>query len=132
MVPETPRAEPTETVTDEDGSSTLINAFIGAVAGIILSFIPLSTLLGGGVAGYLEGGEPGDGLRVGAIAGVIMLVPFVFIGFVMMMFFVGGGMAGPPVAFGLMMVFMLFLGALYTVGLSAVGGYLGIYIKNEL
>lgn len=133
MVPETSKAEPVETIADENGSSTLFNAFIGAVAGVILSFIPLSTLLGGAVAGYLEGGEPGDGIRVGAIAGVIMLIPFVFIGFAMMMFvFTGGMMGGPRVAFGLMMVFMLVLGALYTVGLSAVGGYVGIYLKNEL
>lgn len=132
MVPETSRADPAESVTEEDGS-TLLNAFIGAVAGVILSFIPLSTLLGGAVAGYLEGGESGDGLKVGAIAGVFMLIPFVFIGFAMMMFVIGGGMmGGPPFAFSLMMVFMLFLGALYTVGLSAVGGYLGIYLKNEL
>lgn len=78
MVSETSTADPTA-VTD-DGSSTFVNAIIGAVAGIVLSFIPLSSLLGGAVAGYLQGGEKADGLRVGVIAGVIMLVPLMLIG----------------------------------------------------
>ncbi|UTF53765.1 DUF5518 domain-containing protein [Natronosalvus rutilus] len=115
-----------------DGSSTLINALIGAAAGIILTFIPLSTLLGGAVAGYLEDGEPTDGMKVGAIAGLIMLIPFVFMGLFFVLFFLGLGARGAPVAFGLMGFFVLTLGALYTVGLSAVGGYLGVYLKDEL
>ncbi|MFC7232568.1 DUF5518 domain-containing protein [Saliphagus sp. GCM10025308] len=115
-----------------DDSSTLINALVGAAAGIILSFIPLSTLLGGAVAGYLEGGEPNDGVKVGAIAGLIMLIPIVFMGMFFGLFFLGFGARGAPIAFGLMAFFMLAFGALYTVGLSAVGGYLGIYLKDEL
>ncbi|QSX01088.1 DUF5518 domain-containing protein [Haloterrigena alkaliphila] len=78
-----PDPSPTTTVdapANDTGSSTLINALIGRVAGIILSFIPFSTILGGAIAGYLEGGEPNNGLKVGAIAGVIMLIPFVLMG----------------------------------------------------
>lgn len=117
---------------DKSGSSTAINALIGAAAGVILSFVPFSTLLGGTIAGYLEDGDARDGLRVGAIAGVIMLIPMVFMGMFFMMFFVGFGTGGAPLAFGMMAIFMLMFGALYTVGLSAVGGYLGIYLKDEL
>lgn len=132
MVPEPSRGDSAESVRDERKSNTLLNAIIGAVAGIVLSFVPFSTLLGGAVAGYLEGGDSAAGLKVGAIAGVIMLVPMVVIGFVAMAFLLGGGMRGAPPVFGLMMVFMLVVGVLYTVGLSAVGGYLGVYIKKEL
>lgn len=121
-----------ETTANSDGSSTVINAIIGAVAGIVLSFIPFSTVLGGAVAGYLEGGETSDGLRVGAIAGVIMLVPLVLIGTVFVLFFVGFGTGGPPFAFWMMAFVVLLLGAVYTIGLSAVGGFLGIYAKREL
>lgn len=132
MVPEPSTAESAGTVTDDDGSSTLLNAVIGAVAGIVLSFIPLSTVLGGAVAGYLEGGATDDGLRVGVIAGVIMLVPFVLIGAVFVMFFLGFGTGGPPRAFGLFAFIILLFGAAYTVGLSAAGGYIGVYLKDEL
>lgn len=132
MVPQPSTAEPAGTVTDEDGSNTLLNAVIGAVAGIILSFIPFSTVLGGVVAGYLEGGDTGTGIRVGAMAGVIMLIPFVLIGIVVVMFFLGFGTGGPSGAFGLFAVVILLLGALYTVGLSAIGGVLGVYLEQEL
>ncbi|WP_226008023.1 DUF5518 domain-containing protein [Natrinema salinisoli] len=133
MASDTPPSTTVDTpAADKSGSSTAINALIGAAAGVILSFVPFSTLLGGAIAGYLEGGEPGDGLRVGAIAGVVMLIPMVLIGMFFMMFFVGFGTGGAPLAFGMMAILMLMFGALYTVGLSAAGGYLGIYLKHEL
>ncbi|WP_440771317.1 DUF5518 domain-containing protein [Natronorubrum sp. DTA28] len=112
------------------GFGTPLNAVIGGAAGIVLSFVPGSTLLGGGIAGYLEGGEPADGLRVGALAGLVMLVPFVFFGFLASIFFLG--VSGSAPGMGVMLVVFLVFGALYTVGLSVVGAVLGIYVKNEL
>lgn len=50
----------------------------------------------------------------------------------MLVLFTGTGRGTPPVAFGLMLIVVLLLAALYTVGLSAVGGYLGVYFKGEL
>ena len=94
------------------GFGTLLNALIG------------------GAAGYLEGGQPADGLRVGALAGLVMLVPFVFFGFLVAIFFLGAGGSTP--AFGALFVAFLVFGALYTVGLSILGAVLGIYVKNEL
>lgn len=131
MVPEPSTAETAGRATN-DGSNTLLNAVIGAVAGIVLSFIPLSTVLGGAVAGYLEGGDTDAGLRVGALAGIIMLIPFALFGLLFVMFYLGFGTGGAPIAFGLFAVIILLFGAVYTVGLSAVGGYLGVYIKQEL
>jgi hypothetical protein len=111
------------------GSATGINAIIGGVVAIVLSFIPLSTLLGGAVAGYLEGGTPEDGLKVGAIAGVLVFVPFALLGFFGLALL---GVIGAPTAFGVIGLFVLVFSAVYTVGLSALGGYLGAYINQEL
>ncbi|WP_440764786.1 DUF5518 domain-containing protein [Natronorubrum sp. DTA7] len=113
-----------------DGTNTIFNALVGGAAGIVLSFVPGSTLLGGGVAGYLEGGQPADGLRVGALAGLVMLVPFVFFGFLASVLFLGVG--GSALGFGALFVVFLVFGAFYTVGLSILGAVLGIYVKNEL
>lgn len=131
MVPDPSTAETRSTATN-DGSNTLLNAVIGAVAGIVLSFIPLSTVLGGAVAGYLEADDTETGLRVGALAGLIMLIPFALFGLAFMMFFLGFGTGGAPLAFGFFAFIILLFGAVYTVGLSAVGGYLGVYLKHEL
>lgn len=78
-------------------SSTPISALIGAVIGVVFFFIPFSPILGGAIAGYLEGGTTNDGMRVGAFAGLIMLIPIGFIG---------------------MAAIMLVFGAIYTVGSS--------------
>ena len=113
----------------KDGTSgTLLNALVGGAVGIVLSFVPLSTLLGGAVAGYLErGGSNGieagavagylerggsNGIEAGAIAGAIMLVVF---------------SGGAPLGFTVIAALILLFGALYTVGLGALGGYLGAY-----
>ncbi|WP_121744465.1 DUF5518 domain-containing protein [Natronorubrum halophilum] len=112
-----------------DDSNTVFNALLGGLAGIVLSFLPGSTLLGGAVAGYLEGGDPADGLRVGALAGVVMLVPFVVFGFLASMFFLGVGSSGPM--FGVLFLAVLVV-AVYAVGLGILGAVLGIYVRNEL
>ncbi len=110
----------------EQGSNTLINGLIGAVVTILLSFTIVSPIIGGAVAGYLE---QTDGVRVGAIAGGIAIIPLLLFGVLFVGLFPAGGM---PVAFGL--VFVLFLvvgGIIWTVGLSALGGYLGVYLRDE-
>lgn len=130
MVPEPTSTPAVETPSGDGGSDALIHALVGAVAGIVLSFVPLSPFLGGVVAGYLEGGEPGDGLKVGGIAGAIMLVPFALVG-TALLFFLGFGMGRSAVGFGILAAFVLFVGAIYTVGLSVAGGYLGGYLKGR-
>lgn len=114
---------------------TLVNALLGAVVSVVLSFLPLSPLLGGLLAGYLEGGDRDDGLRVGAISGLIALVPIV--GFVLLVggawavFLVGGMPFGVGAIGAVVVLFALGLVALYTVGLSALGGWLGNYVAVD-
>lgn len=85
MASDTSSATTIDASRPESDSTFLLNAFIGGVAGIILSFIPLATLVGGAIAGYLEGGTRTDGAKVGAVAGLIMLIPLAFMGMVVTM-----------------------------------------------
>ena len=114
---------------------TLLNAIIGGIASIVLSFIPLSPVLGGAVAGYLEGGDRSSGLRIGVYAGIIAAIPlalFLIAAITIFGSFLaigpnGGEGAAILVVFLVVVVFM----ALYTVGLSAFGGWLGNYVRYD-
>lgn len=117
------------TARSDDSRSSLVNALIGGAVGVVLSFVPLSTVVGGGVAGYLEGGETEDGLRVGVLAGVIMALPLALFGLLASLFVFG---VGAPISVGgLFLVALLFI-TVYTVGLGALGGVLGAYLEGEL
>jgi hypothetical protein len=116
---------------------TLLNAVLGAVATALLSsFVPFAPLFGGAISGYLEGGTRSDGLRVGAISGLIGLLLWVVVGaffvFVFALVALGGRV---PALFGAFGVFVILVGvvfgAIYTVGLSALGGWLGNYVKYD-
>lgn len=111
---------------------TLLNAVIGAIATVVLAFLPFSPVLGGAVAGYLEKGSRSAGLRVGTYAGLIAAIPVILV----MMLFGGfaffGAFFAPRAALGLFfLVFLVGFGLVYTVGLSAVGGYIGAYLAVD-
>jgi hypothetical protein len=117
---------------------TFVNAVIGAVATALLSgFVPFAPLLGGGIAGYLEGGERDDGFRVGLLSGVIGLaISLVF--FVVVFVFLAAFLAFVPEALGvfgaaglLVLVLGTVMTAAYFLGLSALGGWLGNYVKYD-
>ena len=115
---------------------TLVNALIGAVVAIVLAFLPLSPVLGGLVAGYLEGGDRDDGIRVGALAGVIAFLPMVGFGLLLYgfgMFFLLGGFPGGAsvVVLVLLALFALVMVGVYTVGLAALGGWVGNYVLTD-
>lgn len=103
----------------------------GAVVGAVLAFVPLSPVLGGGVAGYLDPDRSASGLGVGAIAGVFAALPVLVVGL-----FVGVGMASGlpasavPAATALVALGVLF-GLAYLVGLSALGGFLGHRLAGD-
>lgn len=120
--------------TQESTPNTPLNALIGGVIGVVLSFIPLSTVIGGAVAGYLEGGDYASGAKVGALAGLIALVPFVFLAGIVLFLMPMRGPPGPglTVASWVMLVFALGFAAVYIVGFSSLGGVLGAYVKREV
>ncbi|ODR83044.1 hypothetical protein BG842_14770 [Haladaptatus sp. W1] len=109
-------------------NNNLIHALIGAVVTLVVSFVPFSPVLGGAVAAYLGRTTPDEGLRVGAISGAIAAIPMAVVGLFVVSIISFGHMPGGFVA----LLFLLGMFAmLYTVGLSALGGYLGAYLADE-
>ncbi|WP_181685969.1 DUF5518 domain-containing protein [Halorhabdus salina] len=51
------------------------NAVFGSVATAVLSFIPFSVVVGGGLVGYLEQPESGRSVSAGGVAGFLAMVP---------------------------------------------------------
>lgn len=115
------------------------NALIGALVIVFTTpIVPFAPILGGGVAGYLEGGNRSDGLLVGALAGLIAVVPLVFIilllGNLFVLLVAGTGSTMPFLAGGLgaiAIVLVVLTLLLYVVVLSALGGWAGSYLKTE-
>lgn len=119
---------------------TLANALIGALVTVLATpVLPGAPLLGGLVSGYLQGGNREDGLIVGTYAGLIALLPLFVLVFLLgnLLFFLvavtGSGIISMLGGLGLVVVFVLFVGGLlYIVLLSALGGWLGNYLKTEM
>jgi len=112
--------------------NTLLNAVIGAVATIGLSFTGISPVLGGALAAYLDGGDTGNGLRVGAISGAIASLPVAAILLIAIVFLPFTGDLGVAVGGFLFVLLIVAMAVGYTVALSALGGALGSYLKAEL
>jgi len=120
-------------------SNTWVNAVVGALISIVLTpAIPLAPVLGGAVAGYLESEGGSAGLRVGALSGVLAVVPLLLL-FVLLgnlLFVVLASVAGAPPGLaelgGLVLVVAAIFAVVYTVGLSALGGWLGGYVRREI
>jgi hypothetical protein len=117
---------------------TFVNAVLGAVATLVLTpLVPFAPVFGGLVAGYLQGGDRDAGLRIGAVSGAVALIPLVLVAFFaanVFLFFVDVSM-GPGHMLGGFGVLALAVGvvivAVYTVGLSTLGGWLGNYVKYD-
>ena len=113
-----------------DGATgTETNALVGAAVTVLLTTaVPLAPLLGGGVAGYLQAGEAGDGLRVGALAGGVA-VP-VLLALVALSVFPIYRALGSMTGLGGLAV-LVAAGTGYVVGLSTVGGHVGRRVADD-
>ncbi|WP_254543481.1 DUF5518 domain-containing protein [Halomarina pelagica] len=115
---------------------TLLNAVIGAIVTVVLSFVPLSPVIGGAVAGYLQRGDRRAGASVGALSGVFASLPLVGA-----LLFLGGVLTFVPVidtltplvgTVGVALVVGAFLAvALVAALLGALGGFIGVYVRQE-
>lgn len=115
---------------------TLLNAAIGAAVTLLTSFLGVSPVLGGGVAGYLQEESRQRGALVGALCGALASIPIA--GLLMLVFVLGIAVpfADPGLALGglgivVVVVIVSVLVAAWNVALGAVGGYLGTYLREE-
>lgn len=114
-----------------DGSAGSFHsaAVFGAVATAVLSFLPLSPVVGGGAAGYLERHGSGRSTSVGAASGFLAMAPLLAIlGFVTAGIYAGflaiGDSALGLVTVAAMLCALLFVGA-YGASLGTLGGFIG-------
>jgi hypothetical protein len=129
------RARRRRAETGTTGPDTTTNAIIGAIVSVVTSFVPLSPVLGGLIAGYLQKGSRTEGARVGGLAGLVAAVPIalLFLSLVVGLFGasteVGAGFEAGLVGVGFAIAAIV--AALYLVVLSAVGGYFGVYLSER-
>lgn len=117
----------------ESTPSTALNALIGGVVTVGTAlFVPFSPVLGGGVAGFLEGGDTDAGLKVGALAGLLATIPLLIVVLVAMAVVPYVVPIRGVVGLGIVGLLAVLLVGAYTVGLSALGGILGRYLEREL
>ena len=113
----------------DDASSTSVAVLVGAaIAVITTTAVPLSPVLGGGVAGYLDAGPRRSGLRVGALVGAVAAPVLLLVGILLLLpkYRALGGKSPVP---GLGVVAVAGIG--YVLAFSTVGGYLGNYVATE-
>jgi hypothetical protein len=114
-----------------DREGVAVDAVYGAVVTVVLSFVPFSSVLGGGVAafrqecGYLRGGG------VGLLAGILAAIPLValFVPALWIAGTLGFGVAPSSPAYGVFLALVGVFFVVYTVGFSALGGVLGVWIR---
>ena len=117
---------------------TLQNVLIGTAINVFGGpIIPGATIVGGAVAAYLQGGSREEGVKIGALTGLVSLLPLLALGAVFGNIFIGlflGGF-GVPRAFSGLGVFVLVAvvisAVVYTVAFSAAGGWLGNYVRYD-
>lgn len=76
-----------------------------------------------------------SGAKVGDIAGLIVFAPLVLVGLAVLVFVpvtASGAGFGVQLALWVSLLVIVLLITIYTVGLSALGGILGVYVKNEM
>lgn len=134
MATEKPADAPTPDVLSDE-RSMLVNALLGAVVSVVLSFVPFSPALGGAVAGYLQGE---DGPRVGGLSGLLAAIPIALFGVLAALFLsfslaVGpGGNALGGLVFLLVVLFVgVLMVATFSVVLGAAGGVLGVALARR-
>ena len=114
----------------DDASSTSVAVLVGAAITVVTTTaVPLSPVLGGGVAGYLDAGPRRSGLRVGALVGTVAApVPLITGTLLLRPMSRALGATSPVPGLGLVAV----AGIGYVLAFSIFGGYLGSYVATEI
>ena len=114
--------------------NTFMNAVVGAVVTVVLSFLPFSPTVGGFVSGYLQRGGVREGAKAGGLSGLFSMVPFYLALLVAVPLFVIAPFGVPNLPFNnlLYALGLFWLVAVYTVGLGLLGGIIGTYLAGPL
>jgi len=115
---------------DRDGA--LYHAGVGATVTVLTSVLPFSSVLGGAVASSRAERGWAGGFGIGALAGVLAAIPLLvlFVPALAIAIWLGFGIqpGAPGFEIFLAVAFGLFL--VYTIGLSALGGVLGVWLSR--
>jgi hypothetical protein len=117
--------------TDGRGTPRWILGVVGAIVSIVLGFVPFSPVVGGAAAGYLDPNQDASGIGTGIFAGLFVLLPVLVVAFFSGVgLFVGlPGEVAAVVAASFIIAILVALA--YSVGLSALGGYLGSWLRDR-
>jgi len=111
------------------GLTRLRNGLVGGIVAALLSFVPLSEVLGGAVAGYLDWDDGQQGAGAGAIAGTVAFLPY--LAGAVYVATASVPLPGPELAMARELVVAVAAGValVYVLGLSVLGGLLGGYVR---
>ena len=118
---------------EREGASTPAHhrrraAVCGATATVVLSMLPFSAAVGGGVAAYLDTAGPDRPVRVGSLSGLLAAVPaLVVLGFTTVGLYTGLSGVGEPSLRTASVLLTVASGAFavaFSAGLGGLGGYL--------
>ncbi|MCU4799649.1 DUF5518 domain-containing protein [Halobacteria archaeon HArc-gm2] len=114
-----------------DRDSALVAVGVGAAITVAFSFVPFSSVLGGIAAASRRNDGYLWGLGIGTAAGVAAALPLgiLFAAAFAVVAFLGFGVPPSSPAYDLYLTIVALLFLLYTVGLSALGGVVGVWIR---
>lgn len=123
--------------TDQSGPgrerSRVLNGLVGGAVAVLLSVLPLSPAIGGGVAGYLDRETGRHGAAAGTIAGLVAAIPYVLVGLYLALS-PGVTLPGPElgVSRALIVAGVTGFALVYVVGLAALGSLGGGFLRDHL
>jgi hypothetical protein len=106
---------------------------IGVLVTIALSFVPFSSVVGGATAASRRDCGYRSGLGIATAAGGVAMVPLgaLFVPALWIAGALGFGVSPAADAYELFLGIVAVLFVLYTVGLSALGGVVGVWIRRH-
>lgn len=118
--------EPDSGPRPETRGRTIRDGLVGGTVAALISFLPLSEVLGGGIAGYLNRDTGRSGVAVGAITGLVAFLPYLFVAFYLGLS-PGVALPGPALGLsrGLVIAGATSVAFVYVMGLTALGSLLG-------
>lgn len=123
--------EPDSQPRPETQGRTVRDGLVGGTVAAVLSFLPLSEVLGGGIAGYLNRGTGRSGVVVGAVAGLVAFLPYLLVGLYLAVT-PGIALPGPDLGLsrGVVIAGVASVAFVYVMGLSALGSLIGSTLSD--